>query len=223
MNTALLVGATGLVGGHLLELLLQAPGYGRVEVLARRPLGREHPKLRAHVVDFTRLDALTDGVQVADVFCALGTTIARAGSQDAFRQVDHDHVLAVARWARARGAAQFLLVSALGAAAGSRVFYNRVKGETEADLQRLGYPALVMVRPSLLLGERAEFRAGERVAEAVLRPLRPLMRGPLRAYRPIPARAVAAAMLRLAQERRPGVRVVENAELQRLGTLHSGG
>jgi uncharacterized protein YbjT (DUF2867 family) len=216
-RTALLLGATGLVGGHCLRLLLEEPAYGRVHVLTRRGLGRAHPRLAEHVVDFDRLDGTAAAVRADDVFCCLGTTIAKAGSRDAFRRVDHDYPLNTARLALARGARRFLLVSALGADPRSRVFYNRVKGETERDVSALGFDAVVLLRPSLLIGERAERRRGEEIGKRVMPFVGPLLVGPLRKYRGIEGETVARAMVRLALGDAAGVRIVESDEIARLG------
>lgn len=166
-------------------------------------------KVRFEQVDFDRLDARRELFAVDQVICALGTTIKRAGSQQAFRRVDFDYPLAIARLALGRGARHLLLVSALGASASSRVFYSRVKGELEEALGALGYPALTIVRPSLLLGDREEFRLGEEIAKrfAWMAPA---------AYRPVQARDVAAALVRAAREDRPGRRVIESGEIGRV-------
>jgi len=182
-RSAVVLGASGLVGGELLDRLLGAPEWGRVVAVGRRALAREHPKLAQRVVDFERLAEAADAFAVDDVFCCLGTTIRQAGSQAAFRRVDHDYPLEAARLALNRGAEQYLLVSAIGADAGARVFYNRVKGEVERDVAALALPRVVIVRPSLLLGERAEFRLGERVAAVGMRVAAPLLVGALREYR----------------------------------------
>jgi uncharacterized protein YbjT (DUF2867 family) len=213
-RTALVAGASGLVGGHLLDTLLDSPLYREVHSLGRRPLPREHPKLRQHTVDFARLaDAPLPPAD--DAFCTLGTTIKKAGSQEAFRAVDYDAVLAFARAARKAGARRFVVVTALGADPRSRVFYNRVKGEVEEALKGVGFESLAILRPSLLLGERAESRPGEHAAIVLSKVLGPLLR-PL-ASRPIEARTVARAMLTLAREAPPGVRVVPSGELHALG------
>lgn len=211
-RTALLAGATGLVGAHCLDLLLEDPRYARVRVLTRRRLERRHPRLDAHIVDFDALDASAELFAVDDVFCCLGTTMARAGSEEAFRVVDHDYPVRIAELASGRSADQYLLVSALGADQQSRLFYNRVKGDAEAAIKRLPFRAVWILRPSLLLGERAETRFGERVASAVTAPLAPLMLGPLRRYRPIAARDVAAAMVNLAVGQGTGG-IVESEEV----------
>ncbi|AZM87225.1 NAD(P)H-binding protein [Streptomyces sp. W1SF4] len=162
-RSALLAGATGLVGGQLLVRLLRDPRYDRVTVLARRPLGLEHPRLDARVVDFAKLraDDLPPGPAGGDVYCALGTTIAQAGSQEAFREVDQHHTVRVAGLARDAGADRIAVVSSVGAGSGSRAFYLRVKGDMEAEVTALGYPQTEFFRPSFILGRRAAHRRGE--------------------------------------------------------------
>jgi uncharacterized protein YbjT (DUF2867 family) len=207
-------GASGLVGGYLLDALLEDSRYREVHSLGRRPLPRQHPKLVQHTVDFARLgDEPLPPAQEA--FCCLGTTIKKAGSQEAFRAVDHDAVLAFASASKKAGVKRFLVVTALGSDARSRVFYNRVKGETEEALKGMGFESLVILQPSLLLGERAESRPGERVAIVASRVLAPLLR-PL-ASRPIEARTVARAMVALAHAAPQGVKVAPSGELQQLG------
>lgn len=193
-RTALLAGATGLVGRELLQGLLADDGIAAVHVLGRRPLPLTHPKLTVHVVDFAALPALP---RADEVYLALGTTIKVAGSQAAFRAVDHDANLAVARAARAAGATRLGLVSAMGADARSGIFYSRVKGELEEALAGLGYEALVIARPSMLAGNRGSLgqpeRGGEKLALHVSRWLGPLIP---RNYRSIQAKDVAGALLR---------------------------
>jgi len=213
-RTALVAGASGLVGGYLLDALLEAPQYREVHSLGRRPLPKQHPKLVQHTVDFARLGGETLP-PAQEAFCCLGTTIKKAGSQESFRAVDHDAVLAFASAAKKAGVQRFLVVTALGSDARSRVFYNRVKGETEEALKAMGFESLVILQPSLLLGERAESRPGERAAIIASRVLAPLLR-PL-ASRPIEARTVARAMVALAHAAPQGVRVAPSGELQQLG------
>jgi uncharacterized protein YbjT (DUF2867 family) len=208
---ALLVGATGLVGTQVLQLLLQDPAYAEVHVLARRATGLAHPRLVERAVDFARLDAAAMPA-VDDVFCCLGTTIKAAGSQQKFRAVDYAAVLGVARLALAAGAQQFLLVTAMGANPSSRVFYNRVKGEIEDVVGKLGYRAVGIFRPSFLAGERKESRAGEQVALAALKRLPFLLP---KKYRPVADVAVARAMIAAAKRGQPGIHVVESDEIQR--------
>ncbi|MFO0626714.1 MAG: NAD(P)H-binding protein [Polyangiales bacterium] len=212
-QTALLAGASGLVGGHLLDLLLEGTDPPRVVSLGRRAIPRTHPALTQQTVDFANLGGVS--LPAADLaFCGLGTTIKRAGSREAFRAVDHDAVVAFATAARAAGVRHFLVVTALGADAGSSVFYNRVKGEVENSLKSMGFEALTIAQPSLLLGDREESRPAEHAAVVVSRALAPVL-GWL-ASRPIEARDVAKALVRLSTAPTRGVRVVTNAELHAL-------
>jgi uncharacterized protein YbjT (DUF2867 family) len=211
VRTAVVAGASGLVGGCLLRQLLADLDYGRVVSLGRRTLDVRHPKLEQQVVDFLALERLEHFPRADDVFCCLGTTLRKAGSQEAFRQVDHDAVVALARAARAAGATRFLHVSSLGAHPRSRFFYNRVKGETERDVAALGFPAAISFRPSLLDGARQEVRVAERLGLTVARGLAPL----LGRYGPTPAEAVAAAMVREAKETRAGAWVASDASSRR--------
>jgi uncharacterized protein YbjT (DUF2867 family) len=207
---ALIAGATGLVGARLLQALLADRAYGTVRVFARRPLAVEHPKLVVEVIDFDRLQDVRFP-RVDDVFCCLGTTIAAAGSRAAFRRVDYDYPLAIARAALAAHARQFLFVSAMGADPRSKVFYSRVKGELEQAVAGLGYRSVVAFRPSLLAGDRQQHRLGERAALAVLQPLRFLVP---RKYRPVAAVAVAQAMLTCASRGHAGFTVIESDAMQ---------
>jgi len=217
-KTALIAGATGLVGGHCLVRLLRAPEYGGVVALTRRPLATTDPKLEQRVVEFDQLGREGfDFPQVDDVFCCLGTTIKVAGSQAAFRQVDFVYVVSLASLALGRGAQQFLLVSSLGANPKSPIFYSRVKGETEAAVSALTFEGRQIFRPSILVGERREQRPGERAGIAVMRGVSFAMLGPLRKYRPIAAATVANAMVRVAVQAPSGVNVYESDVLERLG------
>lgn len=209
-RTALIVGASGLVGGHCLALLLDDDAYGEVIALGRRNLPVEHAKLRQHVVDFDNLHSQKHLVRADDVFCCLGTTIKIAGSKEAFRKVDFAYPSETARLAAENGARQFLIVTALGADARSFIFYNRVKGETEAAVSRLPFQSMHIFRPSLLLGERAAPRVGEQIAEKAFKLFSFILAGRLAKYRPIHARTVAASMLRRAKEQRPGIHIVES-------------
>jgi uncharacterized protein YbjT (DUF2867 family) len=216
MRAALLLGATGLVGGHCLELLLNDSAYGKVVVVGRKLVPHEHAKLEQHVVDFDTLSGFAHLMRADDLFSCLGTTIKKAGSRENFRRVDFTYQLDAARLSREQGAKQLLLVSSLGADPHSSIFYNRVKGELETAVSELALDAVNIFRPSLLLGERAEFRAGERIAELPMRYVSFLMVGPLAKYRPVEARAVAAAMLKVAKEERTGVNVFESDQIRRM-------
>lgn len=204
----LIAGATGLTGEHLLDRLLSEPTVARVLAPTRRPLAA-HPHLENPVGELQGLLPQLSG-QVDTAFCCLGSTIKQAGSQDAFRAIDHDLILAFARRARELGARHLVVISALGANPNSSVFYNRVKGETEEALKAMGWPQLTIARPSLLLGARHEFRLGERLAA-------PLLRWLPGKYRGIEACALARALWRLALEEEDGIRVIESSDLRRLG------
>ena len=219
-RVALLAGASGLVGSHCLKRLLGEPGYARVITLTRRLLPHDDPKLEQRVVEFDRLG--TVGVEfprATDVFCCLGTTMRQAGSEAAFRQVDFTYVVSLASLALGAGARQLLLVSSLGASPKSRIFYSRVKGETEAAVTALPFEARQIFRPSILVGERGERRAGEAIGAAVMRGAAFAMLGPLRKYRPIAAATVAEAMVRVALRAPRGVNVYESDEVERLGYI----
>jgi uncharacterized protein YbjT (DUF2867 family) len=209
-KTAIVVGANGLVGSKLVDVLLADPENRVVHVLVRRPLARTDPRLRPHLIDFAQLAAV-DWPAADDVYCCLGTTLGIAGSHEAFRKVDYDYPLAVARGALERGAQQFLFVSAMGADAHSSVFYSQVKGELEAAAAALGFHATIALRPSLLAGDRAQFRLGERVALMVLQPARWLVP---RKFRPVAALAVARAMADFAKRGLTGFHVVPSDAIQ---------
>ncbi|MEV0645939.1 oxidoreductase [Phytomonospora sp. NPDC050363] len=215
-RTALLVGATGLVGGHCLGRLLTEPVYSKVTVLARRDSGHRDERLDERVVDFGALTA-ADVPAVDDVYCALGTTMAKAGSKEAFRRVDHDHVLKVAELAHAAGATRFALVSSIGADPDSRTFYLRVKGETERDLAAAGFECLEIFRPSGLVGERDDRRLAERVSIPLLQAVSGLLAGSLRPYRAVRAVTVARAMVTALLAGEAGSRVRTYAEIEALG------
>jgi uncharacterized protein YbjT (DUF2867 family) len=208
-RSALLAGATGLVGHHVLELVLANDTWSHVVTVGRRPSPLQHQKLEQRVVDLAGLDADPHLPRVDDVFCCLGTTIKQARTAAAFRRVDHDFVLALGRAGVRAGATQFLLVSAVGADRRSRMFYSRVKGDAEAAVRELPYPAIQIFRPSLLLGARAEFRLGERAAAAVAPVLSLLLPGRWRRFRPIQAADVARAMVHVARHAPAGANLFE--------------
>lgn len=202
---ALLVGATGLVGGHCLGELLYDNAFSAVTVFTRRPLEWTPPKLTVHVVDFDRLSEQAEAINADVALCCLGTTQRAAGSPEAFAKVDHIYVAELARLAVARGVPRFVLVSAVGADPGSPVFYNRIKGRAEAAVSELPFKAVHILRPSLLLGERREPRLVEDWSQS-LAPLWSLfLWGPFSRYRPIAAETVAARMVELAKGDQEGV------------------
>lgn len=209
MTRLMLVGATGLVGQSVLRQALKHPQVKQVIAPTRRLLP-PHARLLNPLVDFDALPSEAGWWTVDAVICTLGTTIKKAGSQAAFRRIDHDHPLAVAQLALRHGAKAYALNSALGADANSRVFYSRTKGELERDLQTLGYPSLTFVRPGLIGGERQEARLGEQIGVTVSQWLRPLL--PKR-YRVVPAERIAFHLLEAALAVRPGVTVVMSEDI----------
>jgi uncharacterized protein YbjT (DUF2867 family) len=206
MKSLLLVGATGLVGQTVLAQALSSPRVARVVALTRRPL-TAHPKLENPLVDFDALPVEAPWWTVDGVICALGTTIRKAGSQPAFRLVDHDYPLAVATLARRHGAASFALVSSLGANATSRTFYLRTKGETERDLAALNFPSVTVLRPSFIGGNRAERRPAEAFA---LRFFSAVSFLTPRRYRIVPAERIAQKLLTACLAAAPGTHTIES-------------
>ena len=206
MTTLLLAGATGLVGQAVLRQSLADARISQVIAPTRRTLPM-HPRLLNPLVDFSALPEDAPWWRVDAVICALGTTIRAAGSQAAFRTVDHDYPLAVARLARRQGASAYVLTSATGANAASRVFYSRTKGELERDLQAMDFPSLTFVRPGLLGGKRELRRPLEHLGIKVLAAIGPLLP---RRYRVVPADSVAAALLQAALEASAGLRIIES-------------
>ena len=216
-RVALVAGATGLVGREVLAALLTDKRYAAVHAVGRRPSTVKHAKLFNHVVDFTASPMLSDIAGIDDVFIALGTTIKVAGSQQAFRAVDFGAVVAIARAARARGATRLGVVSAMGANPTSSIFYSRVKGEMEAAVTALGYPTLIIARPSMLVGDRKALGQPERPGERLAALAMPLLKQLIPAnYRAIAAAQVARALLAALQGTDQGVRVLLSGDMQQI-------
>lgn len=203
-KTALLAGASGLVGNELLHILLDSPHYKGVKILVRRPLDMTHEKLEQVVTDFDKLDDYAQHFDVDDVYCCLGTTIKKAGSQDAFKKVDYEYPLKMAELAKSQQAKNFLIITALGADAESKVFYSRTKGQLQVRLKKIGLTALHIFQPSLLLGDRQEFRLGEKAATVLSPAITKLLKGKMKKYKPVEAKDVALAMYGVAQIERTG-------------------
>jgi uncharacterized protein YbjT (DUF2867 family) len=218
-KVALLAGASGLTGGYVLEALLGAADFGRVIAVTRRPLAREHPRLANRIVQFERLEKQLQGITCDAALCCLGTTIARAGSRENFRAVDVDYVVAFARAALAARAQRFVVVSSAGADSRSRTFYLRTKGEMEEELEGLGFAALDILQPGLLLGWRHEMRPLELAAMALMPLVNPLLFGRRAAFRAISARQVAAAMVGATRSGRKGVQRYLNPGIDALARL----
>jgi uncharacterized protein YbjT (DUF2867 family) len=215
VSTALLLGATGLVGAQIMSLLLADPKVERVVSLGRRKTGTTHKKLEEHAVDLGDAASFQELVHGDFLFSALGTTLKKAGSKDAQRLVDVTYPLNVATVAAENGVRAYGLVSAVGADAGSMMFYNRIKGELERDVQALGFERVRIARPSVLTGERSESRPMEALGASALGALR-FIPG-LRQYRPISGRVVARALIAAALDSTPGVQFLEPERLFELG------
>jgi uncharacterized protein YbjT (DUF2867 family) len=198
-------------------MLLQDDTYTTVRILVRNKTNRQHAKLEQLKVDFNYLQYYKDSFAVDDVFCCLGTTIKKAGSQQAFYQVDATYPYEAARMAKQQGASQYLIVTAMGADKKSGIFYNRVKGEAEEKIAGLQFSSLQIFRPSLLLGERNETRIGEAIAQKIMPLFSFLMIGSLKKYKPISANKVARAMLKIARQNIPGTHIYPSDQLQELG------
>lgn len=210
---AVVAGGTGLVGSFLLKELLNDSNYDKIYVPGRRAPDLVDSKIVFQKCDFSEFKELPKTGNI-DVFCALGTTIKKAGSQEKFRQVDFDAVVQLSRWAAEVSSNHFVVVSSIGANPKSRNFYLRTKGQMEQVLKTSGLKNLTIVRPALLLGKRDEFRWGEKLGEWLMKIFGVLLIGKLKKYRPIAAEQVAKSMIKLAQNRIEDTFIVENEELK---------
>lgn len=206
-RTALVLGASGLTGQILLNLLLDDALYSSITIYTRKTVTISHPKLVQQVVNFNTLNT---AVEATDVFCCLGTTIKKAGSQHAFRQVDLIYPQKVAELQLAAGSKRFLVISAVGADDRSPIFYSSIKGQMEKALISLGYPCLCIFRPSFITGERSEKRMGEKIGIAIATLVSPLLVGPLKKYKPVSALALAKSMQHAAHEFSDGVQIISS-------------
>lgn len=214
-----MAGASGLVGGRCLRRLLASGLHEHVVAFVRRPLNLAHKRLEQRTVDYDRLSRMSAFPRVQDVFCCLGTTMKKAGSEAAFRKVDYEYVVRLAETSLRTGVDHFHLVSAVGADPKSRVFYSRVKGEAEEAIAGLGFAGLHIFRPSILIGHRTERRPAETLGRAAARLFSIALLGPARKYRPIKADTVAKAMVVVARDRPAGMHVYTADEMEGLATL----
>jgi len=212
MKVALITGATGLIGGQLVQLLLEDSYYGKIIVVTRKPLDFQHSKLENLALDFDKLTEYYHSLKADDVFCCLGTTIKIAKTKEAFRKVDFEYPVELARISKSQGATQFFLISALGADKNSSIFYNKVKGEVEEAIQKFSFSSLHVFRPSLLLGPRTEQRAGEDAAKWFFKFLGFLLPAKYKAVQSI---KVARAMIHFAKANNTGFHIIESDELQK--------
>ncbi|MBU3074477.1 NAD-dependent epimerase/dehydratase family protein [Clostridium estertheticum] len=218
-KTALVVGATGLVGGNLVNMLLEAPEYEKVIVWVRKSTGINNKKLEEKIINFELLDTYKLEDTVNHIFCCLGTTIKKAKSKEAFKKVDLEYIVSLAMKAKENDVSQFLVISAMGSDVKSAVFYNKVKGQMENELSNLGLRGLKIFRPSLLLGDRTEFRFGEKAAEVVSKCIPFIFNGALKKYKPVYGNTVAKAMYKVAIEEKSGIEAFNSEVIQIKGTI----
>lgn len=215
-KTAIIIGATGLVGKFCLSYLLNENAYHKVIAISRKPIGFAHPKLDNLVIDFDTLADYQDRLVADDIYCCLGTTINVAGSRAAFKKVDFEYPLTLAQIVKKNGAKQFLLVSAIGADKNSKLFYSAVKGELEEAIKNLNFETAFIFQPSFLKGIRKEFRLAEKIALVLMPFFEILMIGPLKKYKSIDAMVVANGMYLKAQSGIKGVETLSSDQIQAL-------
>jgi uncharacterized protein YbjT (DUF2867 family) len=213
-KNAVLIGATGLVGGHLLTLLLNHPSYALVTVFVRKKIAIEHPKLKQIIVDFDNLDASI--IKAEEVFCAIGTTLKKAGSKQAQYHIDCEIPYNFAKIAIKNGVKKFLLVSSLGADAHSSNFYLSTKGQLEEKISSLKFETFFSARPSILFGDRAEKRTGEGIGIKLAKLIEPILFGKLKKYAGIKAKVVAKALIMLAETTKKGEHYIESDGLNKI-------
>jgi len=211
MRTAIIAGASGLIGKELIQKMIKSDQYRLIYSLVRKKSGLVHEKIKELVIDFEKMDQLKFGEQIDDVFCTLGTTMKQAGSRDNFKKVDFEYVLALANLGKKAGASKFLVISSMGANPKSSVFYSQIKGRTEEALKKIGFNQLVILQPSLLLGERPERRVAERFSGFMMKALNFLIPDN---YKAIKAEKVADFMLKLAFKSTGAVSIVKSGEMQ---------
>ena len=212
-KTAIIIGSTGLTGYHLLRKLISSDVYDKVICFVRNTSKLSHPKLTQYIVDFDKPESYQDLIEGNDMFCCLGTTIKHAGSQEAFEKVDLHYPLQFAKAAVIKGVKQFSIISSIGANPQSNNFYLRTKGKCEEGLRTLSFQSTSIFRPSLLIGNRKEFRLGEKIGEFIMRGLSIFLIGKLRKYRPVKSKDVADAMFQIAQKNTVGFHVYESNEI----------
>jgi uncharacterized protein YbjT (DUF2867 family) len=211
--TAIIIGATGLIGTELVKQLAESKRYGKVILLVRSPLPSLPSGVEYRVINFNEPHTYPVFEGALHLFCAMGTTIKKAGSQEAFKQVDFTYVVNLAQHFRNHGATHFIAVSAIGADPNANIFYSRIKGETEQALMQLNFPQLTLLRPSMLGGNRTEFRLGERVATLILKLIQWTFVGGLRRYRIVYDRDVAAAMITASRRDGRALEIIESEQI----------
>jgi uncharacterized protein YbjT (DUF2867 family) len=220
-KTALIAGASGLIGHELLWILLNAKEYEHVIAIVRSPLDINHPKLIERVINFDEMDTYKELFKVDDVFCCLGTTIKKAKTKDAMYRVDVEYPVQLAKLTKEKGAKQFLIVSSMNANPNSTIWYSKMKGELEEKVRQVRFDSISIMRPSLLLGERKEFRLGEKSAEVLFNLFSFLFVGPLRKYKANRGVSVALAMYQLAQMKTMGIHIYPSGQIEQIVTKYN--
>jgi uncharacterized protein YbjT (DUF2867 family) len=221
MKTALIIGSTGLIGSQLLDLLLESQEYDKVITFVKRDSGIQHPKLKQHIIDFDKPETYKELVVGDDFFCSIGTTIKKAGSQNAFRKVDFEYPKQFASLAQQNKVKQFLIITSLGADANSSNFYLKTKGEIQDFLKNCAFESISILQPSLLLGNRTEFRLGEKMGVYLMKLFSFLFIGNLKKYKAIQSEAVAKAMFIIAQKNYKGFQIIESDSIQEIANKKS--
>jgi uncharacterized protein YbjT (DUF2867 family) len=217
VKTALIIGSTGLIGSQLLNLLLDSNDYLKVITFVKRDTGIKHPKLTQHIIDFDKPETYKNLVVGDDFFCVIGTTIKKAGSKEAFRKVDFEYPRQFVSFALQNKVKQFLIISSLSADAKSGNFYLKTKGEIQDFLKDCSFESVAVLQPSLLLGNRTEFRLGEKVGAFFMKTFSFLFLGNLKKYKPIEGKTVAKALLKIAQTNNKGFKIYESDVIQEIG------
>lgn len=212
---AIIAGATGLVGSHLLEILLEEGKYDRIVSFVRRPSGMSHPVLRERLVAFKDLDSMEFNSEVDDIYCCLGTTMSKAGSKKNFIQVDFDYPLKLAEIGLRYGAKRMFIISSMGANRKSMFFYNKVKGKLEEAISKLPFRSIGIFRPALILGDRNESRMGEEIAKNLISFIEPILPKSMSKYKGVHARDIAKAMFDFSQLEDEGVQIIESDKIRK--------
>lgn len=215
-RTALVIGASGLVGGYCLDALLREPLYSEVHVLVRRPLNRQHEKLKQIIIDFNHPDKYKENIKGQDIYCCIGTTVLKSPKREDYFRIDFEYPVSIAKIALANGSERFALISALSANSKSLLFYSRVKGQLEDAITQLKFKSVVILRPSYLIGDRKEFRPIEKMGAGLLKLLSPILVGPLRQYRAILAKVVGESLVLATVKHSAGIHIYDNEAIQGL-------
>lgn len=221
MKTAIIIGSSGLIGSRLLELLLESPHYEKVITFVKRDAGITHPKLEQHIIDFDQPESYKELIVGDDFYCTIGTTIKKAGSKAEFKKVDFEYPRQFATYALQNNVQQFLIISSLGADAKSGNFYLKTKGGIQNFLEDCNFKSVSVLQPSLLLGDRSEFRLGEKIGGFFMTTFSFLFVGNVKKYKPIESDAVAKAMFTLGKKNKLGFNIYESNVIQEIGNEKS--